>query len=52
MLGVHPVFAIPREYGLEHFSSLLLYAALGLVAAGLAILFSESLLRLRSGSGR
>jgi chloride channel protein, CIC family len=47
ILGVHPVFGIPREYGLEHVSSLLLYAALGLVAAGLSIVFCESLLAVR-----
>jgi CIC family chloride channel protein len=47
VLGEHPVFAIPRAYGLDHLSSLLLYAALGLVAAGLALAFTESLLRLR-----
>ncbi len=47
VLGVHPLFAIPREYSLEHISSLLLYVALGLVAAGLALAFTESLLRVR-----
>ncbi len=47
VLGVHPIFAIPPEYGLDHISSLLLYAVLGLAAAGLAIAFTESLLRLR-----
>ena len=47
VLGVHPVFAIPREYGLEHLSSLLLYTVLGLVSAGLALLFTEFLLGLR-----
>ena len=47
VLGVHPVFAIPREYGLDHLSSLLLYAMLGIVAAVLALVFSESLLGLR-----
>jgi CIC family chloride channel protein len=47
VLGVHPIFEVPRPYGLEHVSSLLLYAVLGLVAAGLAILFTESLLGLR-----
>jgi CIC family chloride channel protein len=47
VLGVHPVFAIPKEYGLEHISSLLLYVALGLVAAGLALGFTGSLLWLR-----
>jgi CIC family chloride channel protein len=47
VLGVHPVFEIPRAYGLEHTTSLLLYVALGLVAAGLALAFTESLLWLR-----
>ena len=47
VLGVQPVFEVPKPYGLEHVSSLLLYAALGLVAAGLALLFTESLLGLR-----
>jgi CIC family chloride channel protein len=48
VLGAHPIFAIPRPYGLEHVSSLLLYAVLGLVAAGLALAFTDSLLRLRA----
>jgi CIC family chloride channel protein len=47
VLGLHPIFAVPRPYGLEHASSLLLYALLGLVAAGLALLFTDSLLALR-----
>jgi CIC family chloride channel protein len=47
VLGVHPIFEVPRPYGLEHISSLLLYAALGLIAAGLALTFTESLLGLR-----
>lgn len=47
VLGSDPIFAIPHAYGLEHVSSLLLYAALGLVAAGLALTFNESLLGLR-----
>ncbi len=47
VLGVHPIFEVPRPYGMEHVSSLLLYAALGLVAALLALLFTESLLGLR-----
>jgi len=48
VLGAHPVFSVPHEYGLEHLSSLLLYALLGLVAAVTALVFSDSLLRLRS----
>lgn len=47
VLGVHPIFDIPKPYGLEHESSLILYVVLGVVAAGLALLFSEGLLRLR-----
>jgi chloride channel protein, CIC family len=47
VLGAHPIFEVPRPYGLEHVSSLLLYAALGFVAAGLALAFTESLLGLR-----
>jgi CIC family chloride channel protein len=47
VLGSRPVFSVPQGYGLEHASSLVLYALLGLVAAGLSIAFSESLLRLR-----
>ncbi|MBS2023160.1 MAG: chloride channel protein [Deltaproteobacteria bacterium] len=47
VLGVHPVFTVPREYGLEHVSSLLLYALLGLIAAGLSLAFTDSLLALR-----
>ncbi|HSB20588.1 MAG TPA: chloride channel protein [Anaeromyxobacteraceae bacterium] len=47
VLGAHPVFQMPPMAGLDHASSLLLYAALGLVAAGLAIAFTDSLLKLR-----
>jgi CIC family chloride channel protein len=47
VLGAHPVFHMPQAPGLDHASSLLLYGALGLVAAGLAIAFTDSLLGLR-----
>lgn len=47
ILGAHPVFDVPQGAGLEHVSSLLLYAALGLVAALLSLLFTESLLDVR-----
>jgi len=47
VLGEQPIFEIPQRYGLEHVSSLALYAALGLAAAGLALAFTESLLALR-----
>jgi CIC family chloride channel protein len=49
ILGVHPVFDIAPGAGLEHLSSLSLYAALGLIAALLSILFTDSLLALRKG---
>jgi CIC family chloride channel protein len=49
ILGTHPVFDIPPGAGLDHASSLLLYAALGLAAAILSILFTDSLLALRKG---
>ncbi len=48
VLGVHPVFTVPREYGLEHVSSLVVYAGLGLLAAGLSLVFTDSLLGLRA----
>ncbi len=47
ILGEHPVFTIARNYGLEHTSSLITYAALGLAAAVVSLVFTESLLGLR-----
>ncbi len=47
VLVVHPIFEVPRPYGLEHLSSLVMYAVLGLVAAALALAFTESLVALR-----
>src|SRR5882724_11765457 len=47
VLGEHPVFTISKHYGLEHFSSLLFYAALGVAAAAVSLIFTESLLSLR-----
>lgn len=49
ILGAHPVFEIPPGAGLDHLSSLALYALLGLLAAGLAVLFTDSLLAVRKG---
>jgi CIC family chloride channel protein len=48
VLGVQPVFSIPGGYGLEHVSSLLVYAVLGVVAAAVSLAFSEGLLGLRA----
>lgn len=47
VLGEHPVFSIPQGYGLDHASSLVLYAALGIAAALVSVIFTESLLALR-----
>ena len=47
ILGEHPVFTITRNYGLDHASSLLSYAALGLAAAAVSLVFTESLLLVR-----
>lgn len=47
VLGEHPVFTISKHYGLEHSSSLLTYALMGLAAAIVSLAFTESLLWLR-----
>ena len=48
LLGESPIFNIPKGYGLDHASSLVLYAALGVAAALVSVAFTESLLWLRS----
>lgn len=52
ILGSHPVFMISGEYTLEHSGSLLLYALLGVSAAVVSIIFTDSLLALRAGFSR
>jgi CIC family chloride channel protein len=47
VLGGHPVFDLPPGFGLASASSLVLYAVLGVAAAGASLAFSESLLGLR-----
>jgi CIC family chloride channel protein len=47
VLGENPVFLIPTGYGLDHASSLVVYAALGIAAALVSVAFTESLLRVR-----
>lgn len=47
VLGVHPVIEVDKSYGLEHASSLVTYALLGMAAALVSLAFSEGLLRLR-----
>jgi CIC family chloride channel protein len=47
VLGEHPVFELSRQYDLDHISSLLVYAVLGIAAGLVAVLFTDSLLALR-----
>jgi CIC family chloride channel protein len=47
VLGVHPIFSVSQTFGLTDARSLLLYAALGLAAGLLSVLFTDSLLALR-----
>ena len=47
VLGTHPVFSVPRVFGLDDWRSLLLYAALGLAAGLLSVVFTDALLGLR-----
>ncbi len=47
VLGESPMFSIPKAEGLDHASSLVIYAALGVAAALVSIAFTESLLWLR-----
>ncbi|HWU87954.1 MAG TPA: chloride channel protein, partial [Kofleriaceae bacterium] len=47
VLGDSPIFAIPKGYGLDHPTSLALYAALGVAAGLVSVVFTELLLRVR-----
>jgi CIC family chloride channel protein len=47
ILGENAIFAVPESYGLVHASSLLVYAALGISAAIVSVIFTDSLLRIR-----
>jgi CIC family chloride channel protein len=48
ILGVHPVIEVEERYGLEHASSLVFYALLGMLAALVSSAFTEGLLKLRA----
>ena len=48
VLGSNPVFHVPHNYELESSSSLVWYALLGLLAAVLSVVFTDSLLWLRA----
>lgn len=47
ILGEHPIFDVPGEYGMHHASSLVVFALLGLTAGLVGHLFTQGLLRLR-----
>lgn len=47
VLGTHPMIEVKQMYGLEHPSSLLTYALLGIAAAMVAVTFTDGLLKLR-----
>ncbi len=46
-LGAHPIFDLPQQYGLADARSLLVFAALGVAASGVAIAFTDGLLLVR-----
>ena len=46
-LGAHPVLDVPHALGLTDARSLVLYAALGIAAALVSVLFTDGLLRVR-----
>lgn len=52
ILGSHPVFRISGEYALEHPSSLILFALLGVAAGVVSLVFTDSLLTLRAKFSR
>ena len=52
ILGEHPVFTITQQYGLHNASSLVFYAALGVAAGLVALVFTESLIKLRGAFRR
>lgn len=47
ILGVHPVIQVDQAYGLDHASSLALYALLGVAASAVSVVFTDGLLGLR-----
>jgi chloride channel protein, CIC family len=47
ILGVHPVIEVVQAYGLDHASSLPLYALLGVAASMVSVAFTDGLLKLR-----
>lgn len=52
VLGVHPVIEVTQPYGLDHPSSLLFFALLGIAAAIVSVIFTDALLGLRAAFKR
>jgi chloride channel protein, CIC family len=48
ILGAHPIFDLAHQYGMSDPRSLLVYAALGLAAAGVGVTFTDGLLGVRA----
>jgi CIC family chloride channel protein len=48
ILGANPVFDVPSGYGLHHADELIFFAMLGVAAAVASVVFTDSLLGLRS----
>lgn len=48
VLGVHPVIETPQAYGLDHPSSLVFFALLGIAGGFVSVAFTEGLLKLRA----
>jgi CIC family chloride channel protein len=49
VLGVHPVIEVQQSYGLDHPSSLVFYALLGVAGGLVSVGFTDGLLKLRMG---
>ncbi len=47
VLGVHPIIEVHQPYGLDHASSLVLFALLGIAGGLVSVIFTDSLLSLR-----
>jgi CIC family chloride channel protein len=47
VLGVHPIIEVRQPYGLDHASSLVLFALLGIAGGLVSVIFTDSLLGLR-----
>ena len=52
VLGVHPVIEVRQPYGLDHASSLVFFAVLGVAAAIVSVVFTDALLGLRAAFKR